>query len=636
MEKISVIVSVYNTEKYVKRCIDSIINQSYKNIELIIIDDGSSDNSRKILESYSNLKQVKLILNDDNHGLAYSRNIGVEKATGKYVGFIDSDDYIACDYYEKMMNSIVSNKSEVSICDIKLIYELNNEERIAKCYDDVFDVGNVVNNGLAASACNKLFLKELIINNKFETGKVNEDIAVVIPAICKAKKISYVEECYYNYIQRNNSIQNSSFSMKRFDIFDAIETTSERIKKVKGYNEIMESLVFNQLILLFIYVIPKEKKFLKRFKILRKYYHKAKKLNIYKNNKLVTFLSNVGKKHYYYYKLLLWFEKNGLTLFADLLISFYRIASKIKKNKSVIKRNITINDLIKEAKKQSKLKKEKISISVVIPNYNYEKFLLQRLYSILIQNYKIEEILILDDKSKDNSIKLIEEIVISLKPYVNINSIYNNVNSGIAFKQWKKGFENVSGDYVWIAEADDYCNCKLLKTLVKPIEKDNDILISYADTAFINADGNYKRKSIVPEIDIMKTNHWKKSFVDNGLYEIENYAFLNCTIANVSSCIIKNGTYDSFLTESCEYRQAGDWVFYLNVMSKGKIAYSNKVLNYYRVHGNNISSTMNYKKHIDEIRKIHKKIEKDFGVSKFQKDEMKKRIDFLKKCWKVK
>src|SRR5690606_8575004 len=114
------------------------------------------------------------------------------------------------------------------------------------------------------------------------------------------------------------------------------------------------------------------------------------------------------------------------------------------------------DNLISEAKRQGKMKKNDFTISVVVPNYNYERFMLQRLYSILYQTVKINELIILDDCSKDNSRELIDELYIKLKPYIDIKIIYNETNSGSAFKQWEKGFEVAESDYIWIAEADDY------------------------------------------------------------------------------------------------------------------------------------------------------------------------------------
>ena len=303
--------------------------------------------------------------------------------------------------------------------------------------------------------------------------------------------------------------------------------------------------------------------------------------------------------------------------------------------RTVIKRNITIQDLEKKAKKQSKKQQGKVKISVVIPNYNYENFLIPRIYSILYQTEKIYEIIILDDNSKDNSRELIDTIVDRLKPYKKKKKIYNKENSGCAFKQWKKGFEIAKGDYVWIAEADDCCQKTLLRNIIKPIKENKDIYISYADTAFINAWDKIILPTIKPEIDIRKTGHWDSNFVDNGLEEIENYTFLNCIIANVSSCLIKKENYDDIFEKIIEYKQAGDWLFYINVMKKGKIAFCNKPLNYYRLHGNNVTSVTKKQKHFDEIVKIHEEVRNIIKMTDWHENEINKRYDFLKRVWEL-
>ena len=127
------------------------------------------------------------------------------------------------------------------------------------------------------------------------------------------------------------------------------------------------------------------------------------------------------------------------------------------------------------------------------------QFLYQRIYSILYQKEKISELIILDDCSSDNSRELIDEIVEKTKDYINIKKVYNEENSGTAFKQWEKGFKEATGDYVWVAEADDYSDRNFLKNVLKPLKKDEDIVISYCDTAFIDKTGNIILKSIKNE-----------------------------------------------------------------------------------------------------------------------------------------
>ena len=636
LPKLSVIVPVYNTGKYLEKCLDSLLSQDYQNLEIIVVEDCSTDNSREVLKKYNKEKKIKIFYNAKNSGLSFTRNTGLKYATGKYIGYIDSDDYVDNNYYSTMMSKVINDNADVVVCDMKTVDENeNNREVINRCYDIEQDKLGFVNTGLAASACNKVFKRELIEKYEFSVGKVNEDLAVVLPALINANKVSYADGIYYYYIQRNNSIQNSRFSDKRFDIFYGVDLTLKRIENCENYDKISQAIIYNQIIVLLIYVIPKEKNISRRYNILKKFNKLSQKYEIRRNIYFWRFLEQCGKKHRIYYKALFKLNCQNLYLFSNLLISSYDFAKNIKSQKTVIK-DVDKNDLIEMSKKQKKLKAQDIKISVVVPNYNYEKFLYQRLYSILYQKVKLHEIIILDDCSKDNSRDLIDDIVDTLSPYINIKKIYNDTNSGSAFKQWHKGLNITEGDYVWIAEADDYCTNKFLKTVITPIKSNSNIVISYCDTAFINTEGNIILKSIKPEIDIQKTGHWDKSYINSGIDEIKNYSYLNCTIANVSSCLIKNGDYSKYLKESGNYKQAGDWLFYINVIKNGNIAYSNKVYNYYRVHGNNVSSTMNRKKHIDEINKIHQYVNNEFKLTKKHEKKMKERIKFLTNVWGIK
>lgn len=634
--KISVIVSVYNTEKYIEKCLDSLLNQTYSNIEIVVINDCSTDGSLKILKKYAKkYDNMILIENKENKGLSYSRNVGLEKATGEYIGYIDSDDYVDSTYYEQMMKAIKKEKSEIAIADMKIVYEDGSfPDYVSKGCNGEVNTLNIIKNGLAASACNKLFKREIIEKYKFSEGKLNEDLAVILPSIVAAKKISYVENNNYYYVQHTGSIQNSRFSDRRFDIFYGVELTLKRIKGCKNYAKISQAIIYEQLIVLLIYVIPKEKNLIRRHHILKKYNQLSKKYNIRRNQYFWKFLEEQGRKHAIYYKILFKLNCNGLYILADLWMLMYDVLRSLLKAKNV-KTDANMDDLIEKAKEQSKLN-EKVSVSVVIPNYNYKRFLYQRLYSILSQKEKINEIIILDDCSTDDSRKEIDKIVAELEKYIDIKKVYNEKNSGSAFKQWEKGFSLAKSEYVWIAEADDYCSDKLLKQLVKPVVKNRDIIISYADTAFIDTVGNYLVKSIVPEIDILNTGHWNRNYVNNGKDEFNHYTYLNCTIANVSSCIIKNNNYSRFFKESGKFKQCGDWLLYANIMQLGDVAYSRQTLNYYRIHGSNVSSVTKKQAHMDEMKRVHGYFDEIYGLNKKQKENINKRYKVLAKAWKLK
>lgn len=635
-KKISVIVAVYNTEKYLDRCIESLLNQTYKNMELVIVEDCSTDSSRKLLKKYKGNKNIKVFYNRENRGLSYSRNYGLKKSTGDFIGYIDSDDYVEPDYYEKLMSSIKDNKSDIAICDIKLVDEQTNKIQRCKCYANDFDVYSVVNNGFAASACNKLFKRKNIEKYPFAEGKVNEDIAVVIPTVIQAKKISYADTCYF-YVQRGGSIQNSKFSDKRFDVFDGVKTTLERIKNEQDYEFYKNAIVYNQLILLLMFAIPKERNFIKRYKFLKKFNELSKDYKITKNTNYLEYLENSKRINQIYYKDLVSLNEKKIILLDNVWISFYKTLRflKHKKNKKLIPK-IDIQCIEKAAKKQKKLAEQGIKISVVVPNYNYSNYLYQRVYSILNQNYKIHELIILDDASKDNSLFYIKQIEQKISEFVNVKVVVNDINSGNAFSQWQKGINLATGDYVWVAEADDYAKKNFLNEVVSPLKKNNNIVISYADTGFIDSNGYITKNSLVDQIDILKTNHWNASYVNKGISEINCYSYLNCTIPNVSGTIIKKGNYDEIFESAKKFHQSGDWFTYLNILNLGDISFINKTLNYYRVHGNNISQTFDKKAHILEIQRIYKFVKEKYGIDDEQQIQMYNRIKFLCKVWSVK
>ena len=642
---ISIIIPCYNIKNYIEKCIESIENQTYKDIEIIAVDDCSKDGTivklKELQERYSNLQVYQ---NDKNRGAAYSRNFAIKKAKGEYIGFVDSDDYITDDYYEKLMETAEKEKADLVATDIEIVYENNSNAPILSraCLGEVTKF-NLVNNGLAASPCNKIIKKELIEKYPFLEGKINEDVASILPAIVKAKKVAYVQGIKYFYVQRNNSVQNEEVTTKRLEMFDSINTCFERIKDDKDFKKYQSAILYQQVLLLYMVIIPKQKDYEKRQELLDIFMEKQEKYNLYKNKHIKHFIKEQPKKERRFYKDMAKCLKRKETTIANEIIENKDKMNKTKEKmkdvirkltkRTVIRRYIEVEDLEKLAKKQSKKQQGDIKISVVIPNYNYENFLLPRIYSILNQTEKIHELIILDDCSKDNSRKLIDEIVEKIAPYIKVQKVYNQENSGCAFKQWKKGFALATGDYVWIAEADDCCDKTLLKNIIKPIKQDKNIYISYADTAFINAWDKIILPTIKPEIDIRKTNHWESDFVDNGLEEIKNYTFLNCIIANVSSCIIKKDNYDDIFEKIIEYKQAGDWLFYVSVMKKGDIAFCNKPLNYYRLHGNNVTSVTKKQKHFDEIVRIHGEIRNMIEMTPWHEEEIQKRYEFLKRVW---
>lgn len=639
IQGISVIIPCFNVEKYITNCLDSLIKQlNDYTYEIILIDDCSTDNTKKEIKKYLNDSKnsnISLLENKENIGAGASRNKAIRISKYNVVSFIDADDYVDDNFFEEMINKMQENDADIVACDFNIIYEETGKSEISKACEFVPSKFNLINNGLAASPCNKLIKKEYLEKYPFAEGIMNEDVPCILSIIANCKRVNYTDKTRYNYIQHKGSVQNTELSLKKLDIITAYKMFINCIKDNAEYNEFSQVVMYHQIICFLLYVPSKEENMFKRAKFLKSFYQKLGNIDIRKNHYYWNFIDGLKGKTKLYYKLMIKLICSGFTLMASFEIQFYKLYAKLNK-RNVIKQDLNMDDLIKASKNQNSIPDTDIKVSVVVPNYNYEKFLEQRIYSILNQNYKIYELIILDDCSKDNSITKIEEIKDAISKYVNVKTFYNETNSGSAFKQWKKGMKMATGDYIWIAEADDYCEKNLIRNLIKPIKKDKNIVLSYADTAFIDAEGKIILKTIKPEIDIQKSGHWNHSYINEGIAEIKEFSFLNCTIANVSSCLIKNGDYEEYLKMSGEFRQAGDWLFYVNLISNGDIAFSNKVLNYYRVHGNNVSSTTNYQRHIDEIKRIHKYFVETFNLTAKEKNMMKERIDFLEKVWKLK
>ncbi len=634
--KLSIIIPCYNVEKYIDKCLDSIYDQNINNYEIIVIDDFSTDNTLKKLKTHQlNHSNINIIENKSNKGAGYSRNIAIKKCKGEFVSFVDSDDYLEKNYYNLLFEKLEKERADIVVTNIYLKYtEITGMDTLISACEGQINKKNIINNGLAASPCNKIIKTELLKNNLFAEGIINEDIVSIIPAIIESKKTTYQNLTYYNYVQRKNSVQNESLSEKKFDIFKAFKILSNRLKKTSNSDELMDSLVFNQLILFLLYIIPKEKSFIKRYKYLKLYAKEIKCYSIQKNIEFIIFLNTQSKMHKIYYKIIIVLITLNLIFLTDLLMMAY----KFYKNyftKKVIPLLIDDKSLIMMAKKQQRIKTT-AKVSVIVPNYNYEKFLYQRIYSILYQKKKIKELIILDDCSRDNSIEMIKHIKKLIEPYIDVKTSYNDMNSGSAFIQWKKGILSATGQYVWIAEADDYSSKNFLKEQLKSIKKVPNVVLSYTDTAFIDVNGKMIYKSVKNDIDLMRTGHWDKNFVNDGLKEIKNFAYLNCTIANVSSIIFKNGNFDEVFKLMDEYKQAGDWLFYLELMSRGKICFINKNLNYYRAHGKNVTTTNKKQLHFDEIKKIHQYLDNKYKFNTNQKKEILKRYVFLEEKWQIK
>ena len=253
-------------------------------------------------------------------------------------------------------------------------------------------------------------------------------------------------------------------------------------------------------------------------------------------------------------------------------------------------------------------------ISVVVPNYNYANYLTERLNSIINQTYPIYELLILDDCSTDNSVEVIKTFL-KEHPGLNVKTFFNKKNTGSPFVQWSKGFQEATGDYVWIAEADDVCSETFLNEVMKSFD-DPEVVLSYSDSNRIDENGNITATSCKDWMLAASKTHWNTSYCITGEEEIRIGLSIMNTIPNVSAVVFKqNLTIPNILKQAGQYTLSGDWFFYTKILQTGKIAFHAKSLNYFRKHTGSISTDIKKAIEVKEVLDIQKIIREDWPLN---------------------
>lgn len=209
--KISVIVPVYKVEKYLKKCVDSIINQTYKNLEIILVDDGSPDSCGRICDEYAERDSRIKVIHKENGGLSSARNAGLDIASGDYIAFVDSDDRIAPDAYENLISALGERVDSIA----NFMYERERESGetfpsvVPHTKDDIISseayVGELMMHVGDVSACTKLFPREVIAGTRFAVGILNEDLLFMLEIATKIKEIVFVGKVGYYYFVREGS-----------------------------------------------------------------------------------------------------------------------------------------------------------------------------------------------------------------------------------------------------------------------------------------------------------------------------------------------------------------------------------------------------------------------------------------------
>ena len=303
--ELSVIIPVYNTEKYLKRCLDSVIKAVKKSdvrCEIIIINDGSKDNSEDIVKEY--LKEYTELIKyykKENAGLADTKNVGIKMANGKYLSFIDSDDYIDEDFYYDSFQIIKAENIDMVICDWETIDIENNNKYIVEAKNNLYedDMWGCIDTPIMPSSCNKIVKKGLFNDLEFPKGLRYEDLGTTLILFFRAKSIKYMNKPYYKYCLTPGSIMRTDFDERNLQMIEIFNILFDRIEKLdiskdkkdkalymvytrRFYEEILEKIVLSN-----------KKKYL-----IKEFCDKIKLLDqkFWKNKYFIMLISYQGKK----------------------------------------------------------------------------------------------------------------------------------------------------------------------------------------------------------------------------------------------------------------------------------------------------------------------------------------------------
>lgn len=502
---VSVIIPVYNTEKYINKCIDSVLNQTLNNIEIILIDDGSTDNSFEIMQQYKIKDDRIKITRQKNLYAGVARNNGLKHAIGEYVYFLDSDDFITKKCLEKTYINAKNNNADIVLFNCS-IYNENlgeykkhcflNIKNISKPVFNVFDCPDEIFKCTNPGAMTKLYRRDFIKDNNllFSTYKTSNDIYFTSISLVLAKVISIVNEDLVIY--RENSQTSVQKNIDTTDnIINALNDIKKKLHEINLYNVIEKSYIYRSItsIIYTLGIIDCNSKNL----FIKKLYD-----SFFIENNIINL-----KKEYY-------IDCNSYFRLKEYL-SQYNFYNKYFKY-DVIQKNIIKNAVLNPI------------VSVIIPVYNVEKYLVECIESIRKQTLSNIEIIFINDGSTDLSLEIIQEYVKKDKRI----SIYSQNNCGLSIAR-NLGLKVAKGKYIYFIDSDDLLDENALKDLYTKSENENlDLVLFNAETFADDASDtlqkelaertkdyfirNYNYNKIYKGIDIFNLMQINKDYISSA------------------------------------------------------------------------------------------------------------------------
>ncbi len=245
--KVSVIVPVYNVERYLRGCVGSILNQSYRNLEVILVDDGSPDECGKLCDELAAEDERVIVIHKQNGGLSDARNKALEIASGDMIGFVDGDDRINPHMYETLIDAMLQHDSDISICKYRRVIEGETPPQVPTCHCKAEFMDNftamrelILDDKVTSHACNKLFRASLLSEIRFPVGVIFEDIAIMHEVFSKAKGVAFVDCALYDYLDRKDSTLHRIDPISQLNYFDAYRLRYEFVKRSRRYEALAD------------------------------------------------------------------------------------------------------------------------------------------------------------------------------------------------------------------------------------------------------------------------------------------------------------------------------------------------------------------------------------------------------------
>lgn len=530
MALISVIVPVYRVEPYLKRCIDSILGQTFTDLELVLVNDGSPDNCGKICDEYAMKDQRVHVIHQENEGLSAARNTGIDWvinfSDSKWITFVDSDDWIHPSMLEILYNTATDSNVAISVCDY---YLSNGKEAQIDLKNIKYEKRDVeeaysLRGGLIDLACGKLFLRELFQSIRFPKGKLFEDAWTTYKVVFQEKEITMIYEKLYFYYVNENSISRSSWSPEWLTEVEAHE------EQIEFFNSNHYNIALKEALNVFFWVLYRQQENMKKNLIYTKEYEKELFSKCKKNLKRYSAIIERNKYKDVFewchpkYSMIKGIQRSLNRKTRNLCKkSYYKIrncveasyqklvGTRIRENKFNDLVNLASRISIENAKdnvenfyytkspmfSQHTVIKSEYDLMIIVPVYNVEKYLEQCIQSILNQQTKYTyKVVFVNDGSSDASGNILEKY--RNKSNVKVITQENRGHSGAR----NRALKNIEANYVMFVDSDDFISNSAIEALLSTAYKlDADVIEGahqyYSDTREYNAVFSVSKEEIV-------------------------------------------------------------------------------------------------------------------------------------------